>query len=71
MEEIKKGILGTYSCIISVLEKMPGMKIEDVFRSTNVNELKKEEQLLKELFEASPSPCPTNGITYCEKCIKE
>jgi len=49
-EETEKGIIETYSSIISILKNMPGMKIEDVFASTNVNELEDEKKYLENIF---------------------
>jgi hypothetical protein len=49
-EEIKRGILETYSSIISVLKNMPGMKMEEVFSGTTVKELQDEKEFLERLF---------------------
>lgn len=49
-KEIQAGIIGTYSSIISVIKNMPGMRIEDVFRSTNIKELQDEKEYLEKIF---------------------
>lgn len=49
-KDIQKGILETYGTLISVLKKLPGMSMEDVFRSTPVEELEEEKKFLEDLF---------------------
>jgi hypothetical protein len=49
-ERIQEGILQTYKSIISVLKNMPGMRVEDLFEATNINELIDEKEYLEKLF---------------------
>jgi len=45
-----KDVLETYRCLISCREKMPGMRLEDAFKSENgaVSALKKEYEWLQQ-----------------------
>lgn len=51
MSEIEKGIIETYTSIISHLKGLPGTKLEDLFRSSSVAELQSELDYLKSTFE--------------------
>ena len=49
-KEVEKGIIETYSSIISVLRTLPGMRMEDVFNSTPIKELENEKAYLESVF---------------------
>ena len=49
-KEIEKGIIETYSSIISVLRTLPGMRMEDVFSATPIKELEDEKSYLESVF---------------------
>lgn len=43
-----KDVLETYRCLLSAKKNMPGMKIEDLFRSCTTSELEREYEFLKQ-----------------------
>ena len=48
--EREKEIISTYRTIISVLKNMPGMRMEDAFRSCSAKELEQEKEYLETVF---------------------
>ena len=42
-------IIETYRCLISCREKMPGMRLEDAFSDTALEQIKEEHEWLKRL----------------------
>jgi hypothetical protein len=50
-----ENIFQTYQCLIDAMEKMPELKIEDVFKGAFLSNLKAEQQFLKEVIYPYPS----------------
>lgn len=64
MERIETKIISTYNCVISTLRSMPGMRVEELFRSSSLAELASERNHLQQLFEKPKCIIDTSTPEY-------